>query len=313
MSSRGVSRFSFAALAALLSLTAAQPVLASLLPSIGFETNENYQQVSATPPVNPTNYSLEISVTFTNPGDYSGASVTYPGPGSMVLPATKSTQFAFFQSYATLGALHAAFPLGAYNFTIDAGNQQPTVIAQVAYSADLFETSGVPALTPVTFNGLNGMNPSAAFNITYNSFTPNANSNLPITYFEVNDLSNNNAAVLFLSNPPSSTGFTLPANALLPNHNYSWELVFDDNLRSQNASLNLSQIESDVITNGTFTTGAATPEPATFGLIGVGVAGLAVLRRGRRATIIGGQNWGSIGTVCSVWNRSSIERPQRVQ
>ena len=277
---RRLSLSSLAALTALLSLTTAHPVLAN---GIAIETNVQYVQVSATPPVTPTNYSEELSAGFTNPGDYSNAIVTYPGPGSpLTLPYVNSYEFYFYQTYATLSALHTAFPLGAYNFTVNAGNQ-PTYTGQIEYSADSFATS-VPALSAATFNGLNGLNSSAALSIAYNSFTTNTSNNANesgVSLFQIYD-STNDAAVFSINSVPSSTGGILPANTLLPNHTYTWELAFEDNLSEPNANGTPATLETEVITTGTFTTGPATPEPATFALIGLGVAGLAIRRRARR-------------------------------
>lgn len=65
---------------------------------------------------------------------------------------------------------------------------------------------------------------------------------------------------------------TIPANTLLPNTQYGFELDFSDRLNGLDAANGVfTQQGFDVRTDGTFTTGAAqVPEPATILLAGIG-------------------------------------------
>jgi hypothetical protein len=261
--------------AVLLACSAAPAALANFI-----ETNVNYNQVGPST-VNATNFSFELNVSFNTPGDYSGATVSYPGTGSPATMAPEnSTSFFLFQGFSTLSALHAAFGFGTYNVALSAGNLPATTL-QIAYAADSFPAA-VPALSASTFSALNGLDPSTALAVVYNASAANT-SNDPNeksqTFFTIRDAATN-AVVLNLISASSSTGTTIPANTLLANHKYSWDVAFESYDFVSTSQGNF-QIASVTATDGSFTTGGI-PEPATAGLAGIGLLAYAVFRRVRK-------------------------------
>jgi hypothetical protein len=154
----------------------------------------------------------------------------------------------------------------------------------LSYPFDAF-TTDIPALNPSTFTGLQGMNAAAGFNVGFNSFTPDPNANQGIT-FSIHDPSNN---IVFDAGflPNTATGVFVPANTLLPNTSYTYELDFSDRIHGFDQITKVFSEEGfDVRTDGAFKTGptvAAVPEPARLAFLGT-VAGMLVFLRRRPAT-----------------------------
>jgi hypothetical protein len=84
----------------------------------------------------------------------------------------------------------------------------------------------------------------------------------------------------------TDTSVTIPGGVLSAGHSYSFDLLFDDRIVTQDGALNIPLTQFyDTHTDGTFYTAAgAVPEPSTWAmmLIGFGGLGLAVARRGRK-------------------------------
>ncbi len=85
--------------------------------------------------------------------------------------------------------------------------------------------------------------------------------------------------------PDTTTGVTLPANTLLPDHGYAYDLDFSDRETVTSAGADFPALLGfETRTEGSFTTGAV-PEPAAATLLAMG-AGAGLLRR-RRAAVRG--------------------------
>jgi len=240
--------------------------------------NTEYTQTSNSPPSTPPFYFFSIGATFQTMGDYTSATATYLGPGSpQTLPATGPTSFNFQTAgYPSLSALHAIYPFGPY--TITASGPAGTEVSKIFYSADYF-TSTTPYLT--NFSSLSGLNPATAVTVNYPAFTPNANTNLGLTFFTIFNATT--GAVVygneFLS--PSSTSSTIPANTLAANTTYEFDLDYSSRLTGNDTADGTSTIQGfEVRTDGTFTTGAApVPEPPAVLLLASAVLGLGWMRR----------------------------------
>jgi hypothetical protein len=259
---------------------AAAPTLSgTAINSVDIFKNVVYTQSSAAAPTTPSSFFADIELTSNNAGDYDGVSVAYPGPGSPAsLPQVSPTFFSFGPSYATLAAMNAGVPFGAYNYTAtNSGNPAVHDTATLAYTQDAF-ASAIPALSAASFNSLNGLNPSTALTILFNSFSQNGAASEAFTFFSIFSTGGTVFTAGFLS--PSATSAVLPANTLLPNTTYSFELDFSDRINGSDPNGIPTLVGSDVRTDGSFTTGAlATPEPGTELLIGSGLLAALVLKR----------------------------------
>lgn len=145
--------------------------------------NISYTQSSGAAPTSPTGFFADVELTSVNPGDFNNVSVTYPGPGSpLSLPQVSPTFFSSGPGFATQAAMNAAIPFGAYQYT--ATNTGVSMTATLNYTTDAF-TSAVPALSSATFSALQGLNPSTALTVGFNSFTPNAAASEGFTFFSI--------------------------------------------------------------------------------------------------------------------------------
>lgn len=269
-------------------LFAIQVTLATLSPAVASVTdftlfvNTTYNQTTSSPPVTPAGYWISLGGGMQNPGDFNTASVTYPGPGSPANLPISGTSFGFSTPYfSSLAALQLQYPFGTYTYTATNTITSTSQIGALNYAANLF-TSNIPALSSSTFTGLTGLNPAAPFNAGFNSFTPAAGSSEGFTFFTVYDGTTGNVVFTngFLS--PSTTGVTIPANTLLANHSYNFELDFSDRLDGfDSVHQTFTEQGFDIRTDGSFRTGAAVtgvPEPASGALLLTGFVAAALKR-----------------------------------
>jgi hypothetical protein len=132
----------------------------------------------------------------------------------------------------------------------------------------------VPALTAASFNGLQGMDPSKAFTVNFNSFAdpgPGA-----LIFFAIQDSLGNTP--VFDGLQPNVTQDVVPANKLQPGTQYNFFLFFENNAISPD---NIAQVTLDTRTKGSFTT-QAVPEASAGLLAMLTLSGGRVLRRRRR-------------------------------
>jgi hypothetical protein len=244
--------------------------------------NKSYDQTSNSAPTTPAGYFFSIGLFFTNPGDYTAGSATYPGSGSpLTLPAPAgSTQFNYDSAfYPTMTALHADYPFGKYAIT-GSGGSSGTQTAYIDYRHDYF-TKTIPYVT--NFSALNGLNPAANFTVDFNSFTPNSHVTEGFTFLTIYNASTGVAVVNddFLS--PTTISALISAGTLLPDTLYDYELDFSDRLNGYNNGSGAFTTQGfDLRTDGSFTTGA-TPLPSTWFLMLSGIAGLGFVSfRGRK-------------------------------
>jgi hypothetical protein len=211
---------------------------------------------------------------------YNQASLAYPGPGSpqALTLLSGGTLFNFeTSSFSTKAALDTAYPFGTYtasvtNTTSGATNTDTINYTQTAY------TSSTPALTQATYLGLQGLNASKSFTFNFNAQTPNPLADAPYTFLTIFGPNGFSLSVgSFL--PPGTTSVTLPANALMPDTQYSFDLDFSDRIVGSSTTSTFTLF--DVRTDGAFTT-AAVPEPCGLLLAGVALAAAVVRARDGR-------------------------------
>jgi hypothetical protein len=221
---------------------------------------------------------------FTNPGDYSSASLSVNGGAPQDLPLTTPTNFGIGPSFPDQAAMDAAYPFGMYVIALTAGTQ-PATSETLTYTADAY-TSDTPQLAAASFNALEGLSTAlSSLTLNFNSFTPSDLTTAPFTFFSIGSSSQGCG---FLS--PSATSCTIDPQALSPNTTYSWELDFSDRVETTVDGV-LTFTDFDVRTDGSFTTAAAaTPEPSTWAMMLLGFVGVGYLgrKRMRAATLVRG-------------------------
>ena len=167
--------------------------------------------------------------------------------------------------------MDASYPFGTYTLTATNTGASTSQSANILYTTDAY-TANIPALTAATFAALQGMNPSLPFTFNFNSFTPNPGASFGSTFLTIFGTS-------FDTNlPNSATSAVLAANTLAPNTTYTFELDFSDRVTGTSNGVPTT-LGFDVRTDGTFTTGAAVPEPGSLTLAAFGILTLGIGRR----------------------------------
>ena len=102
-------------------LVGAAPASAQLT-FVGTFKNLTHEQTDATT-VTPNGGFFNAGASFTNPGDFAAATLTYPGPGSPAgLPLVDPTDFGISPGFPTQAAMDAAYPFGSYVFNFSGGS-----------------------------------------------------------------------------------------------------------------------------------------------------------------------------------------------
>jgi hypothetical protein len=236
--------------------------------------------------LNGTFFSADVNTSVPNP--YTSVSMTFPGAMS---PITSFSQLSptdyHYQTglYSTLAAMHTDFPTGTYTFTANNGDA-----ASYNYTADDYSAS-LPYLTGTNYTDLQGMNSAQPFNFTFSPFTTGSTATDSFIFFTIFDdtLGKSVFDAGFL--PATTTGVTLPGGALHPGDLFSYELDFSNRdvlTTGFTGGGGPPQLGFDVRADGTFTTAAAaaTPEPSSAALLGLGLLAAACRRLVRRRGVI---------------------------
>jgi hypothetical protein len=248
--------------------------------------NQVFTQTSGAAPTAPSGFFANIELDSVDPGDFDAVGVSYPGPDSPTSLTLFGPAFwGYGPEFATLADMNAAVPTGDYVYTATNSVTSDSEMATLDYTGDAF-ASAIPALTAASWNALNALDPSTALTIGFNTFTPGA-ATTPGNAFVFFSISNPTGGTVFTDGflDPSTGSLLLPANTLMPDTTYNFELDFSDRQTGTDPESGaFTLIGSDLRDDGSFTTGAigpATPEPGTWLLFGSGFAMLATLRRRR--------------------------------
>lgn len=164
-----------------------------------------------------------------NSSDFASVTTTYGGslsplpynvssfPGSTISVASTN-----FYNYNTQSELDAAFPNGStYTFEISGGTLGTQTATLNSPAASLLPS--IPFLSGNTWSQLQGLDPTNPFTLTWDGFSaPPASS----SRIELLILPNGAPPVINQSFSPSTTSYTIPANTLSKDTNYSFTLAY---------------------------------------------------------------------------------------
>jgi hypothetical protein len=217
----------------------------------------------------------------TGANDFSTVQLTVPGSATPLnMSQTNPTTFAFGSSlFATQALLDAAFPTGTYQF--NASGASGSTSTNFMYTTDAYPQS-LPFLTGTTFSQLQGVNPAAPFTFQFSPFIVNPGATTSFLFLTVFDRTTNTLAFDGGFLPSTTTSLVLPANTLVPGHDYTYELIFSDRVdipKGPNAVFD-TQFGFDLRTSGSFAT-ATVPEPSSLLLLVQAGVGAGCLTLGR--------------------------------
>ncbi len=241
--------------------------------------NLTYSQTGNGNTTTPTGAFYSVDLHSTGAGDFTSATMTFPGAFSpLLLPVNTPTDFHFQTGlFATKAAMDGTFPTGPYQF-----NTNPAATTTFPYLADDFPL-GAPFLTGTDFVSLQGMNAANPFTLHLSPFTAGPTASSSFIFLNIFDTTLN--SFVFSQNflPSSTTAITLPANTLAFGHNFTYELDYSNrDVKPTPNTANPATLGFDQRTKGAFSTASAVPEPGTA-LFGLALLGTALTRRARRA------------------------------
>jgi hypothetical protein len=225
-----------------------------------------YQQTSASQPTTPSSIYGGVDLASQSPADLTSARVfsTTTMPPSPVpefiliqfLPGYWGTS----QGYASLAEMDTDLPPGdTFGFLIEGGALGAQLALLPLPATDLFAPD-VPYLTGSTFSRLNGMDPTAPVNVTWNSFTPLPGVTEAPIFFGIYRVSDGQQIVgTGLSS--SATSFEIPAGTLAANTAYRAVLNFSSRANTLDSGFLTADGSNlfDVISEVNFTSGARLP------------------------------------------------------
>jgi hypothetical protein len=208
----------------------------------------------------------------------------YGGPDSPVTltPTPKDASVYEYNPdfYTNQAAMDTAFPKGTYTYTATTLSNSDNATTMYDYLNDAYSQSQ-PYLAGTDYTDIQGMNPSAAFNFHFSPYVPDALTDDAELFFTIFDATTGDVVFDYVFQPSTSAGVTMPANTLLPNHDYDYDLDFSDRVFvTSTGADNPAVLGFDTRTDALFTTGAI-PEPTSMALLVLGAPML--VRRGRRS------------------------------
>jgi hypothetical protein len=262
---------------------AISPAMAGVTDFTIFRSGE-YEQTGATTTQNLYYY---FSSFANASSDYTSASLSTPTAASTTMsgPNTSEPTFVYTSPQLTEAALNADYPLGLY--TLDAFNGSDVFVSLNYDGTDHYAPA--PMLTPTSYDGLSGLNPSGGYTFSFDPFTP-PDGYLGIIFFTLTDLTTGTVVYSDSTEDLSTTSFYVPGSDFALGNSYVDELVFSTRDEVSNPSCDasdtaqcpsLGEIGWDSRTETFFST--AVPEPSTWGMMLIGFGGLGYAAFRRRA------------------------------
>lgn len=240
-----------------------------------------YLQTGDGPQLTALGYLFTAVATELDPAHFTSATMTLPDGSTMALPADAIGTSHVFDSplFANRQALDAAFPGGTYSVTFDGPNGSRTV--SVTSPAEAYPAA-VPYLTGTDYTDLQGMEAANPFTFHVIGSPPAAGTADHVIQIFVDERATGVGAFssgTFSGDGP--LGVTMPGGTLRAGVEYQWSLYEGHSVPGVDVSglENGSHFTYRYHTIGYFTT--AVPEPGTWALLGVGIAGVALSHRRR--------------------------------
>jgi hypothetical protein len=243
--------------------------------------NPTFQQTGATTVV-ATGGFFSARAFLDSASDFDGGTLTFPGAGSpAALTPGDGATLAFGDSAATMAALNAAYPFGTYAFHLTNSATSASQDASLDYSI-IADALSVPALTAASFNQLQGLNAGSGFNFDFDAFEQNPDASEGFLFLNVFGADGKN---VFSVNPDvSATSIFMPGGTLAAGQTYTFDLIFDSRIVDNSGDVP-TEIFFDSHTSGDFSTAAAVPEPSTWAMMIIGLAGVGAALRRRSARV----------------------------
>jgi hypothetical protein len=262
------------------SLAAIGGTASAQLDGLTFQYESTYVQTSTAAPTTSTSHIFTAALSFPDsvpPSGVDEAWVEKPD-GSIVFMNTSSS---FYTNpivfYPTREAMLAAWPAGLYEFTIIGTDENDNAFEDVytkqqPYAAGLWP-SQIPAFTPSSYTGLQGMNPALPRMLEVNAFAIAPPGNGQLSGLSVNQrfgtLQGPTAwSSLTTVGAPTPTR-TIPANALQPNTDYFATWYFAQRVvGTPSADVEYTHLSFNNVTRVPFRTGPAVTCPPDLGVQG---------------------------------------------
>jgi hypothetical protein len=155
-----------------------------------------------------------------------GASLTYPGPGSPTQLLSVFGQFFHLEEFATQAELDAAYPNGTYTYSLTRQTGGPTQISMPMPTAGSYP----PVPQVANFAAAQTIDPAQNFTLQFNALTGASGGD----YIQL-EIEDEAGEVLVLSAPDlcvplelpnTATSFTIPAGTLTAGKTYVGRLIF---------------------------------------------------------------------------------------
>ncbi len=176
-----------------------------------------YYQSSSTPPATPdfpNAYYFGAQLNTLDSSNYADVTVTSPGNAPLEFLDQLSSSFYDFNSsyYSDKAAFDADFPSGEYDYVVDHLDSSQEFGDVVVPEEELYSTD-IAAFTTNCWNAMQQVDPSACFQLDWNSFDPSPNTTSAFTFVDIYDPGNNFVYGADFLTPDTMTT-NIPANTL---------------------------------------------------------------------------------------------------